>query len=336
MDGPPLLQVEDLTVRYRKRSGWLHAAHGVSFTIPEGKTVALVGESGSGKSTVVRAIAGLAPISAGSVRYRGVPRPKFRRRPRPPWLEVQMVFQDPSGSLDPRMRVGKALEEILAVYHLPGHGSRRERVLELLHSVGLDADVAAQHPRRLSGGQRQRIALARALAVEPGLLLLDEPVSALDVSIRAQILQLLRRVQRDLGLAYLFITHDLATVPQIADRVLVMYRGRIIEEATVDGLFAQPRHPYTQLLLESVPSLDGPQSLTSRTAFESPPETSKGCAFAPRCPYATEECFAVNPSLEDTHDHQVACHNWRQLHQPVVSPPPNVPRTISAERSRPD
>jgi oligopeptide/dipeptide ABC transporter ATP-binding protein len=322
MDGPPLLQVQDLTVRYRKRSGWLHAAQGVSLAISEGMTVALVGESGSGKSTVARAIAGLVSISGGSIRYRGTPRPKFRRRPRPPWLEVQMVFQDPSGSLDPRMRVGKALEEVLAVHHLPSHGTRAERVLELLESVGLDAEVAAQHPRRLSGGQRQRIALARTLSVEPGLLLLDEPVSALDVSIRAQILQLLRRVQLDLGLAYLFITHDLATVPQIADRVLVMYRGRIVEEATVDDLFIQPRHPYTQLLLESVPSLDGPQSLHGRTVFEGPLETSKGCAFAPRCPYATEECFAVRPSLEDTYGHRVACHNWRQLRRPAVSQQP--------------
>jgi peptide/nickel transport system ATP-binding protein len=336
MDTQPLLHVQDLTVRYRKRSGWLDAAQGVSFAIPEGKTVALVGESGSGKSTVARAIAGLAPISAGSIRYRGVPRPKIRRRPRPPWLEVQMVFQDPSGSLDPRMRVGKALEEVLAVHRLPSHGSRGERVSELLKAVGLDAEVAAQHPRRLSGGQRQRIALARALAVEPRLLLLDEPVSALDVSIRAQILHLLRQVQRDLRLAYLFITHDLATVPQIADQVLVMYRGRVVEEATADDLFARPRHPYTQLLLESVPTLDSPQRPTGRTQPETPLETSKGCAFAPRCPHTTKECFAVSPGMEDTHGHQVACHNWRLLQQASASPPPEARKTTSAQESRTD
>lgn len=336
MDTQPFLQVQDLTVRYRKRSGWLLAAQGVSFAIPEGKTLALVGESGSGKSTVARAVVGLAPVSAGSVRYRGVPRPKIRQRPRLPWLEVQMVFQDPSGSLDPRMRVGKALEEVLAVHRLPRHGTRGERVSELLRAVGLDAEMAAQHPRRLSGGQRQRIALARALAVEPRLLILDEPVSALDVSIRAQILHLLRQVQRDLRLAYLFITHDLATVPQIADQVLVMYRGRVVEVATAGDLFTQPRHPYTQLLLESVPTLDGSQRPTSRNRPETPPETSKGCAFAPRCPHATRECFAVSPTMEDTHGHQVACHNWRQLQQPAAFPLPEARKSSPAHEPRPD
>ena len=316
----PLLEVKNLTVRFRRRSEWLTAVDSVSFSIASGETVALVGESGSGKSTVARAIAGLVAPSGGEIRYRGnQPRRGLGHR-RGPLLEVQMVFQDPSGSLDPRMRVGRALEEVLALHGLPREGSRDERVAELLAAVGLDAEVARQRPRSLSGGQRQRVAIARALAVEPRLLLCDEPVSALDVSIRAQVMQVLRQLQKDFELSYLFITHDLALVPQIARRVLVMYGGRIVETTRVDELFARPLHPYTRLLLESIPSLSGRRAIRAGRVSEVEEIPVVGCPFAPRCPYATEESTAVRPALEDLGGHWVACHNWREVEEVGKAP----------------
>ena len=313
----PLLEVDSLTVRFRRRSGWLTAVEDVSFWIAPGETVALVGESGSGKSTVARAIAGLVAPTGGEIRYRGK-RPRGGLGPRrEPWLEVQMVFQDPSGSLDPRMRVGRAIEEVLALHGLPREGKRDKRIAELLAAVGLDVEVASQRPRSLSGGQRQRVAIARALAVEPRLLLCDEPVSALDVSIRAQIMSLLRRLQQDFELSYLFITHDLALVPQIARRVLVMYGGRIVEAAGVDELFARPLHPYTRLLLESVPSLSGRGRRGQGRVPEAEEAGVAGCRFAPRCAYATDKSFALRPRLEDVGGRFVACHNWETVERDV-------------------
>lgn len=313
MNPPALLEIEDLTVRFRQGTGSLVAVDAVSFAIEPGECVALVGESGSGKSSLARAIVGLLQPASGKIRYRDHVLTDITSRRRKPWLEIQMVFQDPWGSLDPRMSIGASLEEVLRVHKLPTRGSRQARIRELLESVGLSSDVAQQRPRQLSGGQRQRAAIARALAVQPQLLVCDEPVSALDVSIRAQILQLLRRLQTSLGLSYLFITHDLAVVRQIADRVLVMYRGCIVEEAAADAIFARPLHPYTQLLLASLPSMNGERGMQVPPVLEHDAPIGSGCAFAPRCLYATMESFERRPILEHVGQHSVACHNWRSI-----------------------
>jgi oligopeptide/dipeptide ABC transporter ATP-binding protein len=287
--------VRDLSVRYRRAGDWLAAVDDVSFSIGPGESVALAGESGSGKSTLAKALVGLVARHAGAISYDGHEMPRRTSRRKRPWLEIQMVFQEPGASLDPRMRIGAAIEEILKVHDLPASGSKAKRVAELLAAVGLPGEVATQLPSRLSGGQRQRVAIATALAVEPRLLICDEAVSALDVSIRAQILQLLSRLQDELGLAYLFITHDLAVAQSIAQRALIMYRGQIVEEAPTDQIFASPLHPYTQLLVASVPSLG--RAWIPATVPEAANGSPPGCVFAPRCPYATEQSWTTQPQL---------------------------------------
>jgi peptide/nickel transport system ATP-binding protein/oligopeptide transport system ATP-binding protein len=297
---------------------FVKAVDGVSFRVEAGKTLALVGESGCGKSTVSRLVLRLIEPDAGHIRFDGRDLLKldaselraFRR-------SAQIIFQDPYASLNPRMTVNQILTEPLALHDLVPPQRRRERVEELLRLVGLEPRFARRYAHEFSGGQRQRIAIARALAVEPKLIICDEPVSALDVSIRSQILNLLRDLQDRLGLAYIFVSHDLAVVKHIADRVAVMNLGEIVETADTEALFASPRHPYSRALLSAIP-VPNPRAKRSRillqgempSALNPPP----GCRFHTRCPYVIERCRIERPKLlADTDGHATACHRVAEL-----------------------
>jgi len=270
----------------------LRAVDAVSFEIRRGETLGLVGESGSGKSTVARLIAGLYAPSAGRIDFHG-------RR-------LQMIFQDPYASLNPRWRVRDVVAEPILVLKLKNKKNTEKRVAELLTQVGLSPDDGDKYPHEFSGGQRQRISIARALAGEPDLLICDEPTSALDVSVQAQILNLMSELQQRLTLTYLFISHNLAVVSQVADRVGVMYLGRLVEVAAAAGLFARPRHPYTRMLLDAVPDLAMSGKPRTPVAGEVPNPLAPppGCTFHPRCPHANERCRREIPALIDS----VACH----------------------------
>ncbi len=297
-----LLDVRGLTVRFPIRGrglfahspGAIHAVEDVSLTLERGGALGLVGESGSGKSTIARAIVGLQRPTSGSVKFDGTELTTLTDRERRPFRRrVQMVFQDPTGSLDPRMTVGAIVAEPLAIQGVGTRRDRRARAASLLESVGLAASLAERYPHEFSGGQRQRIGIARALALEPELLVLDEPVSALDVSVQASVVNLLAELRARLGLAYLFIAHDLAVVRHVCERVAVMYLGRIVEEGPRESLFAEPRHPYTQALLSAVPVPD-PIAERARSRIvlagdpPSPANPPSGCAFHPRCPRRAE------------------------------------------------
>ena len=322
--GEPLLSVRDLKVHFPIRkgtfgrvSGHVKAVDGVSFDLWPGETLGLVGESGCGKSTTGRAILRLLDPTAGSVRFGGtdvgaLDRDGLRALRR----RVQIVFQDPFGSLNPRMSVGAMLEEALKVHGLGGP-NRRDRAVELLERVGLRPEHIDRYPHEFSGGQRQRLGIARALSVEPDFLVLDEPVSALDVSVQAQVVNLLEDLQRELGLTYLFIAHDLALVEHVSDRVAVMYLGRIVEVAESADLYRSPRHPYTQALLSAVPRPD-PEGRENRERIvlegdvPSPSDPPSGCAFHPRCPNPRKDttCAAVYPDMEGgARGHLAACHH---------------------------
>jgi oligopeptide/dipeptide ABC transporter ATP-binding protein len=306
---------------FGRPTAYIKAVDGVSFTVEAGKTLALVGESGCGKSTVSRLVLRLIEPDAGTVRFEGRDLGAldanelraFRR-------DAQIIFQDPYASLNPRMTVSQILTEPLALHDLVPAPRRRERVGELLRLVGLESRFARRYPHEFSGGQRQRIAIARALAVEPKLIICDEPVSALDVSIRSQILNLLRDLQDRLGLAYIFVSHDLAVVKHIADRVAVMNLGGIVETADADALFAAPRHPYSRALLSAIP-VPKPQAKRSRIVLQgempsalNPPS---GCRFHTRCPYAIERCCTEVPLLlADGTGHATACHRTAELPAP--------------------
>jgi oligopeptide transport system ATP-binding protein len=329
----PVLEVEDLHVRFditqgvvrRKVIGSVNAVDGVSISVGDGETVALVGESGSGKTTLGRAIVGLYRPAAGAIRFRGADvmsmgRGDAKRARR----NMQMVFQDPFASLNPRWRVAKSVEEPLRIQHIGNRASRQRRVAELLDTVGLSAAMGDRFPHELSGGQRQRVGLARALALEPALVVADEPVSALDVSIQAQILNLLQQLQREFGLAYLFIAHDLAVVEHIGDRVAVMYLGKIVELAESEDLFREPMHPYTVSLLSAIPVPDPAvekrrERIVLRGEPPSPASPPTGCRFHPRC-WLREElgnperCEDEEPVLrEGATGHTVACHFVAEL-----------------------
>ena len=293
-DNKPLLTVTDLKTHFPVRGGlWrtrgtVHAVDGVNLSVGRGKTLGLVGESGSGKTTVGRTILRLIPATAGRVIFDGqdvlaLGRSELRALRR----RMQIIFQDPVGSLNPRMTVQSIVGEPLAVHGVVSRARRRDRIAELLDRVGLSPAYAKRYPHEFSGGQRQRIGIARALAAEPDFIVCDEPVSALDVSIQAQILNLLSDLKDELGLSYLFIAHNLAVVEHFADEVAVMYLGRIVEQAPRDALYADPRHPYTRSLLAAVPRLDPdhrnkPVRLTGE--IPSPISPPSGCAFHPRCP----------------------------------------------------
>lgn len=321
-----LLEVRDLTVRFSVGGGWLapaqtvHAVDGVSFNVAPGETLGLVGESGSGKSTTARAILHLISPSSGTVRFEGVDMtdasPAAMRTLR---RRAQMIFQDPYGSLNQRLRVAAIIREPLDIHVVGDRGSRDRRVAELLDQVGLPSNAGPRYPHEFSGGQRQRIGIARALAMEPSLVICDEPVAALDVSIQAQVLQLLADLQAEHDLAYLFIAHDLNVVRHVSRRAAVMYLGRIVELGATGSVFSRPRHPYTQALVSAVRIPDPERERARRRVvlsgeIPSPTNPPSGCRFRTRCPYAQAICTTVDPQLEDTGDGTyVACHFWRDL-----------------------
>jgi peptide/nickel transport system ATP-binding protein len=324
---PPLVQVRDLAKRFDVSAPWLnrvlerlprqvvHAVDGVSFDIERGTTLALVGESGCGKSTVARLLVGLVEPTAGAIHFDGQPisgpaglkgaaRRALQRR-------LQMIFQDPYASLNPRWTVEDIVAEPLREHALvAGADARHARVAELLQQVGLAAADAAKYPHQFSGGQRQRISIARALATQPDFLVCDEPTSALDVSVQAQVLNIMKRLQRERGLTYLFISHNLAVVRHVADRVGVMYLGRLVEVAPKRELFAAPRHPYTRMLLDAIPDVQ--MSGRARTPVQgevpNPLQPPSGCSFHPRCPHADARCRSERPELLAVGGVRVACH----------------------------
>ena len=319
----PLLEVRDLVkhfplpyglldaVRGRPREA-VRAVDGVSFALPQGKTLGLVGESGCGKSTLGRCILRLYDADHGEVRFDGVDLMRLGDDALVPYRKrMQVVFQDPYASLNPRQRVGRTLSEVLEVHGIGTPPERRRRVEQLLDQVGLRPADAHKYPGEFSGGQRQRIGLARALAVEPELLIADEPLSALDVSIQAQILQLLLDLRASLGLTMIFISHDLRVVRYLSDDVAVMYLGKIVERAPAALLFARPRHPYTMALLSAVPEIGGARHEMVPIEGEPPSAVRipEGCRFHPRCPWRTERCFRQSPELKELGPaHFVACH----------------------------
>lgn len=324
----PLLQVRGLRVKFEGGAGPVAAVDGVDLDVARGAAVGLVGESGSGKSTLVRTLVGFERAESGSARLAGIDLLALRGSAwRPVRRRLQLVFQDPYSSLDPRMRVGPIIAEPLSV-HGVSVSEQRARVGHLLERVRLAPALVSRRPHELSGGQRQRVGLARALALEPELLLLDEPVSALDVSVQAQVLSLLRELRESLGLSYLMIAHDLAVVRKLCDRVAVMFAGRIVEEAPRDQLFGAPRHPYTRALLDAVPAPDPAARRPEREEHAATPEDEAGhsslagvgagrpaarwvtgCAYRARCPWAVARCASEVPILgRDAGTGAVACH----------------------------
>jgi len=308
----PLLSVDTLQTHYRAGGALLRAVDGVSFTIAPGETVGLVGESGCGKSTLAKTLLHLVPPTAGRISFEGEDvaalSPTGLRAYR---RQVQMVFQDPFASLNPRQTVGQILTGPLDVHRIGDRASRRGRVAGILDRVGLTADARLRYPHEFSGGQRQRIGIARALVLGPRLVICDEPVSALDLSIQAQILNLLAETKRDLGLAYLFISHDLSVVRYFADRVLVMYLGRIVETGDWRSLWRRPLHPYTKALIGSVPRQGRRRHVAPLAGdLPSPRNPPTGCRFHPRCAHATERCTREDPALREAGSGQrVACHH---------------------------
>jgi len=302
----PLLQ--RLLAREGRRT--LRAVDGVSFAIPKGTTLSLVGESGCGKSTVARLAVGLYAPSAGSVLFDGRDLAEARARAEQR-RRMQMIFQDPYASLNPRWRVADIITEPLRAFGLvSSRGERESRVAELLTQVGLSPLDGQKFPHEFSGGQRQRISIARALSSNPEFLVCDEPTSALDVSVQAQILNLMKELQQRFGLTYLFISHNLAVVRQVSDRVGVMYLGRLAELAPAESLFRRPRHPYTRALMEAIPDLEmtGRERIPVGGEVPSPITPPPGCAFHPRCPLAQERCRRERPEMKPAGDALVACH----------------------------
>jgi len=309
-----LLEFSDLRVHYPVRGAVVKAVDGVSLRVGPGETVGLVGESGCGKSTLGRSAMGLVPVTSGAIRLDGqevAGRSRAALRPLRPVM--QMIFQDPYASLNPRMSVGRILEEPLIVHHRGDAAQRRERVRWLMEKVGLRPEAAARHPHEFSGGQRQRIGIARALALAPRLVICDEPVSALDISVRAQVINLLMDLKSELGLAYLFISHDLSVVEHVSDRIAVMYLGRIVELADRRTLWTRPLHPYTRALISAVPAVSPDAPATERIRLvgdlPSPIDPPSGCTFRTRCPMAVPDCAARAPGLRAlAPGHEVACH----------------------------
>jgi oligopeptide/dipeptide ABC transporter ATP-binding protein len=314
---PPVLELDGLTRHFGTSRGTVRAADAVSLSIGRGEVVGLVGESGSGKSTVGRLAVRLDTPTGGTVRLNGQDITRLSaRRLRPLRKHFHIVFQDPSSSLDPRQTVGDLIAEPLRLHRICASAEVRPRVQRLLQQVGLRPDFADRHPHELSGGQRQRVSLARALSVDPDLLVADEPTSALDVSVQASVLNLLRDLQRERGFGCLFITHDLAAVEFLADRIAVMYLGQIVELADADALFADPRHPYTKALLSAAPVPDPEQQrdrerIVLSGDLPSPLAPPPGCRFHTRCPLAVDRCRTEAPTMRQLSaptPRQVSCH----------------------------
>lgn len=325
-----IVRVENISVHFPRRRGFfgrskevIRAVDNVSFDIPQGKTVSLVGESGSGKTTTGRAMLGLAAITSGSIAYFGQSLSALKAVHGALPRMSQFVFQDPYASLNPRMTIGECVCEVLKAHSIVVPGRESERMLQLLDAVGLRRDLAERHPHALSGGQRQRAAIARALAIEPRFIVLDEVVSALDVSIQGQILNLLQDLQQERGLTYLFITHDLSVVRHVSHNVIVLYGGQVMEVASRDAIFAAPRHPYTATLLAAVPIPDPRVARARRTRIRSePPDPLRpppGCRFQKSCDFATDICRQQQPQLRPSGfggnaEHLAACHHMEQPH----------------------
>jgi oligopeptide/dipeptide ABC transporter ATP-binding protein len=321
---PPILEVEDLKTHFPVKGGlWLRsvatckAVDGVSFTLMPGETLGLVGESGCGKSTLGKSIVRLLKPTAGRIRFDGADLATLSRgRMKPIRRHLQMIFQDPAESLNARHTVGQTLEEPFVIHGLGSAQERRASVDRLLEKVGLPREAAHRFPFEFSGGQRQRIGIARALALQPRLIVCDEAVSALDVSIQSQVLNLLLDLQREFNLSYLFITHNLAVVKHMSDRIAVMYLGRIVELADAEELYARPRHPYTRALIAAIPEPEPQLSRMRVLTLGDPPSPINpppGCPFHPRCPYATDLCKREVPILRAVSgpgvpQHTVACH----------------------------
>ncbi|WTW99738.1 ATP-binding cassette domain-containing protein [Streptomycetaceae bacterium NBC_01309] len=311
--GQPLLEVTGLTVEFRNRRNVLRAVDDVSLAVAPGETVGLVGESGSGKSTLGRAVLGLTPIGAGTVRFAGedITRAKSARR-RALSAELQVVFQDPYSSLNPARTIGQTLVEPLLVHRARDPRRNTSEVAAMLERVGLPAQAADRYPGQFSGGQRQRIAIARALMLSPRLVICDEPMSALDLSIQAQVMNLLADLQHELGLGYLFIAHDLPVVRHLSHRIVVLYRGRVMESGPADQVYDTPLHPYTRALLDAVPGSDPAEQRARRARREAAPAVTappspRGCVFAHRCAHAIDICHTTRPPVQDAGARQVAC-----------------------------
>ena len=317
-----LLNVEDVKIHFpvfkgilRRKVGEIKAVDGISFELMEGETLGVVGESGCGKSTIGRALLRLYDLTSGEITLRdkkiGSISQNEMRELRP---QMQMIFQDPQASLNPRMTVGGIIGEPMYEHLKISKAEREERVFKLMDAVGLNRKFVNRYPHEFSGGQKQRIGIARALALNPALVVCDEPIAALDVSIQAQVVNLLAKLQKEMGLTFLFISHDLSMVRHIADRVAVMYLGRIVELATVDELYEKPLHPYTQALLSAVPEPDPRNKKTRQRIIlqgdvPSPRNPPKGCSFCTRCPRAEDICRQSAPNYEDKgKGHFVACH----------------------------
>ncbi|MBX7449362.1 dipeptide ABC transporter ATP-binding protein [Mycolicibacterium sp. 3033] len=324
----PLLEVTDVVKHYPIRSGLVierevgtvRAVDGVSLTLNEGETLGLVGESGCGKSTLCRAILQLIPPTSGSVKFRGQELVGLSRRElRPLRRQMQMIFQDPYASLNPRKRVGQIVGDPMDLHGLASGAELKRRVQDLLDRVGLRPEHYNRFPHEFSGGQRQRIGIARALALQPKLIVADEPVSALDVSVQAQIVNLLKDLQAEFGLSYLFVAHDLGVVRHVSDRVAVMYLGKVMENSDTDSLYDRPVHPYSNALLSAVPIPDPRlNDARERVVLEgdvpSPSDPPSGCRFHTRCPWATEICSAEEPALVSYETgHAAACHHPRNV-----------------------
>jgi oligopeptide/dipeptide ABC transporter ATP-binding protein len=335
--GEVLVQVDNLVKHFPVRGaglisrtvGQVQAVDGVSLTLHRGQTLGLVGETGCGKSTLARCIAGLIPVTSGQVIFDGTDLTALSRRAMRPFRrEIQMIFQDPYGSLNPRRRVGSIIGDPFAVHKTATGAQRKKAVQDMMERVGLNPEHYNRFPAEFSGGQRQRIGLARALALRPKLIIADEPVSALDVSIQAQILNLLADLQRDFGLTYLFIAHDLEVVRHVSDQVTVMYLGRVAEQGPKDPLYDTPRHPYTAALLSAAPAAD-PDTAAARQRIiltgdvPSPINPPTGCRFHPRCPKTRDLCKYQDPPLEtkptDPPTHQTACHYPIQPHENLTT-----------------
>ncbi len=318
----PILQVKNLSKHFKVENGFLQAVDGLNFDIYKGETFGLVGESGCGKSTAGRTILRLYEPTAGEVVFEGQNiydlSPKEMKEHR---KEMQMIFQDPYASLDPRMTVEEIVAEPLVIYGIGNKKERRERVIELLEMVGLSAEHSLRFPHEFSGGQRQRIGIARSLALKPKFIICDEPISALDVSIQAQVVNLLKDVQKKLGLTLLFIAHDLSMVRYISDRVAVMYLGKLMEVGTTEDFYSNPLHPYTKALLSAIPIAD-PDEQRKRVQIElegdvpSPINMKPGCRFVDRCPYGDDTCRGRDPEMEEILPGQyVACFKVREINK---------------------
>jgi oligopeptide/dipeptide ABC transporter ATP-binding protein len=324
VEGEPLLRLDDVKMHFKTRGDglivrgtkWVQAVDGVSFTVQPGETLGLVGESGCGKSTTARVITRLLEPTAGQIRYQGVDIAHLNERKlRPYRREIQLIFQDPYSSLNPRHTVGTIVGTALRTHEMVPKSGELSRVQELLEVVGLNPEHYNRYPHEFSGGQRQRIGIARALAARPKIIVADEPVSALDVSIQAQVMNLLENLRKELGIAFVFIAHDLGVVRHFCDRVAVMYLGRVVEQGPRDQLYESPQHPYTQALLSAVPDIAVVRGVPPKSRIRlvgdvpSPVDPPSGCRFRTRCWKAQDICATQDPPLEEKAPHQLAaCH----------------------------